>query len=702
MKRLLLILTAFACLAPFALGDEGMWLFNAAPTKKMQAKYGFAPTQAWLDHVRLSSVRFPNGSGSFVSPDGLVFTNHHIGSNCLHNLSTGGKDYLKTGYYAKTQAEEAKCPDVELNVLMSTEDVTDKVNASAKPGMSDAEKGTAQRASMAQIEKDCSTQTGLRCDVITLYAGSVFHLYRYKKYTDVRLVFAPEFKMAFFGGDPDNFEYPRYDLDICFFRIYENDKPVHLDNYLKWSPTGVHEGDLVFVSGNPGSTGRLLTMAQLEYLKDFGYPWSLKTLKMRDESLKQFSTGSEQKALEAQEDIFGIENSLKAITGYNAGLVDPKNLAKKRTEEEQLRKTVESDPKLKAEIGDPWTAIAHSQQVLREFFYPLSYIERLSMFRADEAFSARTLVRAAAEKQKPNGERLREYRESALSSLEQGLFSTAPTYKDLEIAIMTESLEEAQQYLGKDNATLQKVLAGRSPADAAAYYIHGSKLDDPAVRKQLYEGGEAAIQASNDPLIVIMRDIDPEARQLRKRYDDEVDSVVRTNGAKVAKAHFSKSGFNEPPDATFTLRLSYGAVKGYTENGKHIPYYTTMGAAFEHAAAHGNKDPYELPESWTAAKQKINLSTPLNFVHTSDIIGGDSGSPTINKNAEVVGIIFDGNIQSLPWNFVFDDVQGRAISVDSRGIVEALRDVYGATALVEELTGGAATKAGAKAPPKKK
>jgi hypothetical protein len=687
MKRNLLLLIVLFCLIPFALADEGMWLFNAAPIKKIQAKYGFTPTQAWLDHVRLSSVRFPNGSGSFVSDNGLVFTNHHIGSDCLHNLSTGGKDYLKTGFYAKSQGDEAKCPDLELNVLMSIEDVTDKVNASAKPGMNDAEKGAAQRSAMAGIEKDCTTQTGLRCDIVTLYAGSVFHLYRYKKYTDVRLVFAPEFQAAFFGGDPDNFEYPRYDLDITFFRIYENDKPVHLDNYFKWSPSGVRDNELVFVPGNPGSTGRLLTVAQLEYLKDFGYPWSLKILKQRDDALKQFAAQSPQKALEAQEEIFGIENSLKAYIGYNAGLTDPKNLAKKRADEEQLRKTVASDPKLKTEIGDPWTPIAQSQKVLREIFYRLSYVERLSMFRSDEASFARTLVRVAVEKQKPNGERLREYRDSALPSLEQQLFSTAPVYKDLETAVMTESLLEAQQYI-PDDATLQKVLAGRSPAEAAAFYINGTKLDDPAVRKQLYEGGAQAIQASTDPLVVIMRDIDPEARQLRKRYDDEVDSVVRTNGGRVAKARFAKSGFNEPPDATFTLRLSYGAVKGYTEKGKPIPYFTTMGGAFQHAAAHGNKDPFQLPESWMKAKPKIKASTPLNFVHTSDIIGGNSGSPTINKNAEVVGIIFDGNIQSLPWNFVYDDVQARAISVDSRGILEALRDIYGAVALADELTGG--------------
>jgi hypothetical protein len=700
---LILILGTLAGLAVVtsqASADEGMWLFNAAPIDKIKARYGFTPTQEWLDHVRLSSVRFNNGgSGSFVSPHGLTFTNHHVGAECIQQLSTSGQDHMVTGFYAKTRAEEAKCPDLELNVLQSMEDVTDKVNAASNPDMTDAQRGTATRSAMAAIEKDCTASTGLRCDVITLYSGSVYHLYRYKKYTDVRLVFAPEFEMAFFGGDPDNFTYPRYDLDITFFRIYENDKPVELKDYFRWSPTGVGDNELVFVPGNPGSTGRLLTMSQLAYLRDVEYPWRLNSYKLRDAALKAFSSQSLEKAREAQEDIFGIENSFKAVTGYQSGLTDKALMAKKRADEDQLRKTVNSDPKLKAAYGDAWTQIDHAMQVEKDIFKPLTYFERRAALRGTLAGFARDLLRLAAEKSKPNGERLREYRDSALPSLEQELLSTAPIYKDLEVAILTESLEEAFDGLGRDNPILDKILAGKSPAQRARELIEGTKLDDVATRKQLYEGGAPAVGASNDPLIVLLRTIDPEARQARKRFDDEVDAVVRSNGAKIAKARFQKSGFTQPPDATFTLRLSYGAVRGYTENGKPIPYFTTMAGAFEHADAHGNKPPFHLPESWTDNKSKINLRTPLNFVHTADIIGGNSGSPTINQNAEVVGIVFDGNIQSLPWNFAYDDTVARSVSVDSRGIIEALRKVYDANMLADELTGGApqaATKSAAK------
>ncbi len=670
--------------------DEGMWLFNAAPTQKIKAAYGFTPTPEWLEHVRISSVRFNNGgSGSFVSPEGLTFTNHHVAQVCISGLSSSGKDIMKTGFYAKTHAEEAKCPDLELNVLMGMEDVTDKVMAAAKPGMSDAEKGTAQRAAMSQVEKDCTTATGMRCDVVTLYAGSVYHLYRYKKYTDVRLVFAPEFEAAFFGGDPDNFTYPRYDLDITFFRIYENDKPVQLKDYLKWSPSGVKDGDLVFVSGHPGGTARLLTVAQLEFLRDVEFPWRLMSYQRRIAALKAFGAGSAEKAREAQEDIFGIENSYKAINGeYADGLKNERLLATKRAEEQQLRQTVEADAKLKADYGDAWELIAKAVAVRREIFAPYTCFESRAALRGDMAGFARLLVRVATEKTKPNGQRLREYRDSALPSLEQQLFAASPVYKDLNVAVLTESLAEAMETVGRDNPILQQVLAGRSPAEAAAQLINGSKLDDAAFRKQLYQGGVAAIESSTDALIVAMRTLDPEARKLRKRFDDEVDSVLRANGGRIAKARFSKSGFTQPPDATFTLRLSYGAVRGYTENGKAIPHATNFTGAFLHAAEHNNQTPFNLPESWLKAKTGIKLQTPLNFVHTSDIIGGNSGSPTINRNAEVVGIIFDGNIQSLPWDFAFDDVQGRAVSVDSRGIIEALRAIYGAGALADELTKG--------------
>jgi hypothetical protein len=673
MKRFLTIVLACTFLSStVALADEGMWLYNAPPKDAINAKYGFELTQQWLDHVRLSSVRFNNGgSGSFVSPDGLTFTNHHVGAECVQQLSTGGHDYIKTGFYAKTQAEEAKCPNLELNQLVGIEDVTEKINAGVKPGMSAADAGQAQRAAMSDVEKNCSTSTGLRCDVAIFYSGQVYNLYKYKKYTDVRLVFAPEFDIAFFGGDPDNFTYPRYDLDITFFRVYEGGKPAQLDNYLKWSSTGVNDGDLIFVSGHPGNTGRLLTLAQLEFLRDVQYPAALKYYARRIEVLQNFGKESEENARIAQEDIFGLQNSQKAITGYEAGLRDKSIMDQKAADEAKLRTSFKANSKT-AGAPDPWNEIVQAIKVNHSIYGNLTYLERLRGFPRLPLL-ARTLVRAAAEKPKSNPDRFREFRDSALPSLEQQLFSTEPIYKNLETVLLTDALTEMRQSLGNDNFDVQKVLQGKTPTEAAKQLIMNTKLDDVAVRKQLYEGGQQAIDASQDPLITVMRAIDQDARAARKEYEDKVESVVRRDGATIAKARFAQSGFTQPPDATFTLRLSYGQVKGYEENGKAIPFDTNMGGAYEHAAEHSNQPPYNLPESWMKSKSTLNLKTSLNFVSTADIIGGNSGSPTVNKNGEVVGIIFDGNIQSLAWNFAYSDKQARAVSVDSRGIQEALR-----------------------------
>jgi hypothetical protein len=686
-RNLSVVLVMILVLSTFATADEGMWLYNQAPKDKIKAKYGFDLTQAWLDHVRLSSVRFNNGgSGSFVSADGLTFTNHHVGAGCVQQLSTEGHDYIKSGFYAKSQAEEAKCPNLELNQLVGIEDVTDKVNAGVKAEMSAAEAGQAQRAAMSQIEKDCSTSTGLRCDIVTFYSGQVYNLYKYKKYTDVRLVFAPEFDIAFFGGDPDNFTYPRYDLDITFFRVYENDKPAHLDHYLQWSRTGVKDNELIFVSGHPGNTSRLLSMSQLAFLRDVDYPSRLEVYKRRIALLQDFSKQSDENARIAKENIFGLQNSQKAITGFESGLLDKAIMDAKASDEARLRAIFKADPR-NAATSDPWEEIAQAMKVQREIYAPLSYLDRLRGFAGGLSQTARVLVRAAAERPKPNADRLREFRDSALPSLEQQLFSKEPVYKSLDTALLAESLTEMREALGADNADVQKVLKGKTPADAAKDLIAGTRLDEVAVRKQLYEGGVTAIEASTDPLIVAMRDIDADARATRKQFDDQVDSVVRRDGTLIAKVRFPQSGLTQPPDATFTLRLSYGEVKGYKQNGKAIPYFTAIGETYEHAAEHNNQSPFNLPESWMNSKSKLDLKTPLNFVSTADIIGGNSGSPTVNKKGEVVGIIFDGNIESLPWNFAFSDEQGRAVSVDSRGIQEALRKIYGATALADELSG---------------
>jgi hypothetical protein len=693
MKTRLLIFGLILALAtPLALADEGMWLYNAFPKDRVQKQYGFVATQDWLDHLQLSSVRFNNGgSGSFVSADGLAFTNHHVGADCIGKLSTSGTDYMKTGFYAKTQAEEAKCPDLELNVLTGIDDVTAKVKGAATAAMSTADAGQAQRSAMSAIEKDCATSTGVRCDVVTLYSGEVYNLYKYKKYTDVRLVFAPEFDAAFFGGDPDNFTFPRYDLDVTFFRIYENDKPVHLDNYLQWSKVGVKDGDLIFVSGHPGNTDRLKTVAQLQFLKNVDYPSRLASYKRRIANLQKFSAESPENARIAQEDIFGLQNSQKAFNGRYEGLQDMAMLSQMNTAEREREKAyMDKHP------GDPnpWEKISNAMKVNREIYDQLTYIEPARGFPSRLTTYARTLVRVAEEKSKPNGDRLREYRDSALPSLEQELFSTAPIYKSLETATFALALTQMREALGPEDPAVKASLGGKSPEEAAKALIGSTKLDDVAVRKQLYAGGKAAVDASTDPLIVLMRNVDPEARAVRKRFDDEVDAVVRRDGATIARARFAQTGFTQPPDATFTLRLSYGTVKGYEENGKKIPYVTTIGGAFQHAEEHGGKPPYNLGVSWPKMKSRLKLDTPLNYVSTADIIGGNSGSPTVNRAGEVVGIIFDGNIQSLVLDFYYDDRQARAVSVDSRGIIEALRNIYGADALANELTG---SKAAAKA-----
>lgn len=687
MKRIALLLCLLTlCLGSFTYADEGMWLFNAFPKDKVQAKYGFAPDQAWLDHVRLSSARAPNGSSSFVSPDGLIFTNHHIAQDCIHDLSTSGKDYMKDGFYAPTRAEEAKCPGVEFLVLESIEDVTAKVTGAAKPGMSTADAGKAQREEMGSLEKECSTG-GMRCDVVTLYSGAMYDLYKYKKYDDVRLVFAPEFAMAFFGGDPDNFEYPRYDLDISFFRAYENGEPAKIHDHLKWSPAGANQGDLVFVPGHPGRTGRLLTMDQLGFLRDYQYPLQLNSYTRRIDALQKFSAQSAENDREAQSDFFSLQNSFKAVTGYEAGLKDKDLMAQKAADEKSLQEFVNSNPQRKQEFGDPWAQIAKAVEVQKQIYKPLAYLDNLGGFRGDLVRYARQIVRVAAEKQLPSNQRIRGYQDSALPTLEQQLFSTAPIYKSLELAELAESLGEMQDVLGVGNSDVQKALAGKSPDERAKELIEGTKLEDVAVRKQLYDGGQAAVDASTDPLIVLMRQIDPDARAVHNQDEDQVQSVLRNTGGNIGKALFAQKGLSVPPDATFTLRLSYGAIEGYKLDGKNVSWFTTMGGAYEHAAKHGSKPPYQLPESWLKYKSAINLTTPFDTVSTPDIIGGNSGSPVINKAGEVVGIVFDGNIESLSWNFEYSDKVARAVEVDSRAIVESLKQIYHADALVNEITG---------------
>jgi hypothetical protein len=691
MKLILILslMAAFVLLAgaPAAFGDEGMWLFTNPPREHLKKKYDFDATPDWLEHVQKSSVRFNSGgSGSFVSADGLVMTNHHVGADCLQKMGDKDHNYYRDGFHARTRSQERQCDDLELNVLMSIEDVTERVKAAVKPDMSPAKAFVARRAVMAEIEKESTDKTGLRSDVITLYQGGQYHLYRFKKYTDVRLVFAPEQQIAFYGGDPDNFEYPRYDLDVCFFRVYENGKPAKIDHYLKWSKAGAKKDELVFVSGHPGKTDRLATLAELGYLRDVGFPFLLQRLNRLEVLLMAFSGRSEENARQAKELLFGVQNSRKARVGGLAALLDPGLMLRKHEQEKKFRSKADEDDSLK-DARSAWDRIAEAQRVRAANIRKYTLLEAGAGFNSELFKIARALLRASEELPKPNAQRLREFRESNLESLKFELFSTAPIYPDYEKVRLTDALTFLAGELAHDNPLVQKVLAGKSPSERAYELVSGTKVSKVDLRKKLYDKGKEAIEAARDPMIELARLVDPEARAVRKTIETDVEEVQRQAYADIARVKFALEGTNTYPDATFTLRLAFGQVKGYEEDGKHVPYATTIAGLYQRAKEMNDRPPFDLPPRWVQKKDKLNLKTPFNFVCTADIIGGNSGSPVINRQAEVVGLIFDGNIQSLMLDFAYSDEQARALAVHSAGIVEALRKVYDANDLADELTG---------------
>jgi hypothetical protein len=676
-----------AALANSTRSDDGMWLFNQPPRQHLKEKYGFDATDAWMEHVQKASVRFNSGgSGSFVSEDGLVMSNHHVGADALQKFGDKDHNYLRDGFHAATLGDEKRCHDLELNVLMSIQDVTERVNASVKPEMTPEAAFAARRAAMAAIEKESQDQTGLRSDVVTLYQGGQYHLYRFKRYTDVRLVFAPEAQIAFFGGDPDNFEYPRFDLDICFFRVYENDRPARIEHYLKWSAAGAADNELVLISGHPGRTDRLLTVAELEYLRDRVFPYTLQWLHRREVLLTAYSARSEENARRAKDDLFGAQNSRKAREGGLAGLLAPEFLAGKRAAEQKLRETAARDEKLEA-ARPAWERIENAQRTIAENALRYRLIEGGHGFSSDLFGIGRTLLRAGEERPKPNGDRLREFRESGRESLELDLFSTKPIYDDYEQLTLGDSLTWLAGQLGASDALVQQVLAGKSPRQRAAELVQGTRLRDVTLRKRLYEGGKTAVEAAQDPMIEVARLIDGEARRVRKITETQ-DEIKRQAHGQIAKARFALEGATTYPDATFTLRLAFGKVQGYHEAGQTMPFQTTFAGLYERSEAQKGRAPFDLPARWVQQRGKLDMNVPLNFVCTADIIGGNSGSPVVNRKAELVGIIFDGNIQSLVLDFYYTEDQARALAVHSSGIIEALRKVYGVGALADELTSG--------------
>ena len=678
-----------------ALADEGMWLFNNPPLKQLKEKYQFEPTPQWLEHLQKSSIRFNSGgSGSFVSANGLCITNHHVGLDTLQKISSEKNNYVRDGFYAKTQAEEQRATDLELNVLMSIEDVTARVTAALKPGLNAEQSAAARQKAIAEIEKESKEKTGLRSDVVTLYQGGAYHLYRFKRYDDVRIVFAPEQQIAFYGGDPDNFEYPRFDLDICIFRAYENGQPAKIEHFLRWNTEGPKDGEVTFVSGHPGKTDRQLTYDELAHMRDVEAPFLLNMFNRREVFFTAFAGRSFENARRVREELFGIQNNRKRYDGYLAALLDPDIDRSLKAREQKLRDAMSKDAKWKGTLA-AYDRIKKAQEetakVLPVYnYYEISRGKATANYRAPRGFYstffkyARRILRAGDERPKPNGERFPEFRDSNRESLELDLFSTEPVYDDVEQVMLTDSLTDLATRFGYNDPLVQKVLAGKSPAARASEVIKETKLKDPAVRKQLYEGGAAAVTAAKDPMIELARLVDGPARAARKVFETQDETKQQAYG-EIAKARFAIEGTSNYPDATFTLRLSYGAVRGYEQDGKQIAPFTNFAGLYERSAEHKNEPPFDLPQRWIDRKSALNLETKYDFVSDADIIGGNSGSPVVNKTNEFVGIIFDGNIQSLVLDCIFSDKQARAVSVDSAAITEALRKVYDANALADEL-----------------
>ena len=682
MKRFLvclIMLNLSLCKFPaLTRGDEGMYLFNDLPLELLEKRHGFRPDQAWADHLRLSSVRFNSGgSGSFISSNGLVLTNHHVASDTLHKLSTPERNLIDDGFLASTLEEELKAPDLELNQLVSIENVTDRVNQEVDESVSPEQAAKQRRAIIAKIEEESLEKTGLRSDVITLFGGAQYHLYRYKKYTDVRLVWAPETAAAFFGGDADNFEYPRYNLDATIMRVYEDGKPAELDHFLSWNLEPLQDGDLVFVSGNPGRTQRIFTVDALKYLRDDRIPYILDFLRRKEILMQQFGLRGTEQQRRARDELFGIQNARKAYTGMLDGLQNPETFVTKSEQEQAILDALKmnnSDPKL----IQAWDQVRNAQAVKKELLGQ-SVSLRSTLFQI-----AMDLVLIAAEDQKPIEERLSGFTEASRESLLRSLLSTAPIYEDLEQVKLADEISILVEKRGADDPLVKEILAGKSPRQRAAELVTKTKLISVEQRQRVLDAGQKAIDESTDPLILLARSLESEYRRLRAA-NEEIAETERQAYALVTEGTNQVKGTGGYPDATFSLRLAVGVVSGYVEDGMSIQPTTDFEGGYAHAEAHSGQVDFDLPDSWMDAKSKINLNTQLNFVCTADIIGGNSGSPVVNRKGELVGLIFDGNIQSLTSDYLYTDQQARAVSVSGVGIIEALRTIYSAGNLADQI-----------------
>ena len=670
-----LFVTAASLPLAAANADEGMWTFDAFPAAKMRADYGWAPDQAWLDRVRGAAVRLTGGcSASFVSDAGLILTNHHCVASCLQDLSTGSNDVLKNGYVAKTRSEEKLCPGQQAEVVTAIRDVTANIKAAigASTGLASVK---ARNAAIAKIESDsCPDTATTRCQVVSLYGGGQYKLYTYRKYSDVRIVWAPESRAPQFGGDPDNFNFPRYSLDASFLRAYENGQPVTTPQHLKWAARPPVEGEATFVVGNPGSTQRLLTGEQLAFAQQVSAPLNVALFSELRGRLISAMEQSPARAREGKEELDGVENSLKVYIGRVKAFNDPVFMSKIAAAEADLRAKSAANPA----IGDPWGDVAKAMAAYRELYLPARFLTP-----QDDLYGyAATLVRAAEERTKPNSERLPGYSDSALPLVAKTLLDARPITPWLDQLVLEWSLSKAREYLGADDPDTKLLLGKESPEGLAKRLVTGTRLADPAFRKQLWEGGKAAIDASTDPMIVLARKLDPRVRELQAQLDERYDAPVTAARARIADARFAAYGDTLYPDATFTLRISYGKVLGWTERGRPVPYQTLLGGTFDRATG---SDPFDLPRAFLANRARLDPRTTYDFVTTNDIIGGNSGSPVIDRSGSVIGAAFDGNIHSLAGNYGYDGSLNRTVVVSTDAIQEALEKIYPAPALVAEL-----------------
>ena len=689
MKRFKAVFILFSILLaslPSVRADEGMWTFDNPPLKQWKERYNFVPSKEWLEKVRLASPKIGGGSGVFVSPNGLLATNHHVASSVITKLSTKERDLMKTGFYAKTQAEELKAPDSDVTVLLSYEDVTSRIHNAAKSGADDADAASKRRSEIAAIEKACGPGPALKCEVVSLYSGGEYWLYRSKIYSDVRLVMAPEEQAAFFGGDYDNFTFPRHDLDFTFLRVYENGQPAKTSSYLKWSEAGAQDGEFVVVSGYPGSTARLLTLSQLAYQRDAGNPLQRKVWETLRGSLENYSKLGDEQFRQASPGMRSYANALKRLAGQQDGLLNPRQFAKKEAEEREIRAKLAERPELDKQFAPAWTNIAKAYEAMPAMSKRLSF-STSSVGRLGTVASQ--IVTYHIEKAKPSDQRYPEYSDARVESLKRSVLSPAPIYPAMEEALLLGWFEEARKTLGNNDPFIKAALGDADPAEVIGRAVRETKLGDPAVRKALLEGPAEAITNSTDPMIMLTRRTEPIVRELREWNEKNIRNVEATNGTKIAEARFAVYGKSMPPDANSQLRISYGAVKGYEEDTTLVPFRTTYFGLYDRAFGFAEKSPYDLAPRLKERKDKIDLSVALNFVYTADTIGGNSGSPVINRAGELVGLNFDSNLQKLSNRYWYiEDAEGsRAIGVHTAGIMESLRKVYDANELVAELMG---------------